>query len=566
MVSRRSFLKTAAVAANVHFLKPAVVNASLFRRSSGYFGVHPFIENHPEAVFIMVTDVDAKTDSKAKKRTGERFARSVMLPKDETGIPVSHRIAIKPNLTAHTVENERFTFEDTMGIVTDPDFVEGVIEGMKKLGISGRRFYLREVNGARIFEPRGYYRVAKRTGADLRDLRGRVRTIPNEKIAQWSRADVIDDSLLQWVDVPDGVVHTRIPYLWPVNAPETWTLNVAKFKAHYMGLTLCCKNFQGAVANGYQHFCTRYQGIDNLPDEHKKPGVLEFIDESLKRHIADGIPRWHKPVKDRKDPTWSRPDHYDVVCQEIWSHRTLDNLSASDIGLHIIEGIYGRDGNGFLYGPNPMGNEDNHAGAAWDYMTNILIFGKDPLKVDVVGKWLGGHEPGNFGFFHIAMERGMLDVLDPMNIPVYLWDDGRAVRKSLSCFKRTPLKTPYLRRDYGGRSEDLYHLCDEPFDYGSVPEKPSPVPGAPHSRVLTERHPDWPDIPVPIEYSVPSGGNVMVEIFDENGELLEVLENAVVGPGFHMAAWDAGGYRAGKYAYRFRFEDYSETGEIILRK
>ena len=49
-------------------------------------------------------------------------------------------------------------------------------------------------------------------------------------------------------------------------------------------------------------------------------------------------------------------------CMEIWAHRTIDNHTASPIGLHIIEGIYGRDGN-FSDGPNPYGNEDNYGRA-----------------------------------------------------------------------------------------------------------------------------------------------------------------------------------------------------------
>jgi hypothetical protein len=56
-------------------------------------------------------------------------------------------------------------------------------------------------------------------------------------------------------------------------------------------------------------------------------------------------------------------------------------------------------------------------------MTNIVIFGKNPYLVDNVGHWLGGHEPGNFGLFHIAMERGKLGVINPMKIPVYEWQD-----------------------------------------------------------------------------------------------------------------------------------------------
>ena len=540
MVTRRKFLAAASAAAGARILNPVTVDAAWFGGESyDYYAVHPFIENHPEAVFIMRTGVDVKTNAKAKKAEGSRFARSVFVPADKSGIPVSHKVAIKPNITAHTVENERFTAEDTMGIATDPDFVEGLIEGMKKLGPDGDRFYLREVNGARVFEERGFYRVAKRTGADLRNLRGRVSTIPEDKIAQWSNAPVIDDSLLQWVEYPDGVIQRKIPYLWPVNAPETLTLNVAKFKAHFMGLTLCCKNFQGAIANGYQHFCTKEQGIGNLPDEHRNPDAVPFVNEAMRRHIADRIPRWDRPAKDMKDPTWMRPDHYDVTCQEIWSHRTLDNLSASNIGLHVIEGVYGRDGDGFLYGPNPPGSENDYEGAAWDYMSNIVVFGKDPLRVDLVGKWLGGHEAGNFGFFHIAMERGMLDVLDPRKVPVFLWEDGRAVRKPLESFERTPLMTCYLPRDYNGGTEPVYHLCDEPFDYGSVRETLSPAPERPRSSVLAAGYPMHPDRLIAIEYAVPRESGVMIEIFDAAGERREVPVRTISESGSHMAIWDA---------------------------
>ena len=35
------------------------------------------------------------------------------------------------------------------------------------------------------------------------------------------------------------------------------------------------------------------------------------------------------------------------------------------------------------------------------------------------------------GLFHVAMERGKLNMLNPMNIPVYEWVDGVAVRRPL---------------------------------------------------------------------------------------------------------------------------------------
>lgn len=59
--------------------------------------------------------------------------------------------------------------------------------------------------------------------------------------------------------------------------------------------------------------------------------------------------------------------------------------------------------------------------------------------------------------FHIAMERGKLDVMNPMNIPVYEWQDGIAVRRPLTGFTRTPLRTSYLHQH--GTKEPLWHLC-----------------------------------------------------------------------------------------------------------
>ena len=67
--------------------------------------------------------------------------------------------------------------------------------------------------------------------------------------------------------------------------------------------------------------------------------------------------------------------------QEIWAHKTCDNMSVLKTGLAMIEGIYGRDGNGF-----GIGN---------DYLTNLVMFSKDKFRLDLIGLYLGGHEPGN---------------------------------------------------------------------------------------------------------------------------------------------------------------------------
>ena len=89
------------------------------------------------------------------------------------------------------------------------------------------------------------------------------------------------------------------------------------------------------------------------------------------------------------------------------------------------------------------------------------------FRVDIITHWLAGHEPGNFGLFHIGIERGVSNVLDPHDIPVYLWENGKAKLVKLDSLKRTPLLTYYLRRNNDGQNEEKYHMCDEPFDYSS---------------------------------------------------------------------------------------------------
>jgi hypothetical protein len=550
-------------------MRPGPIFAAV-SKPSGHFGLHPFVELHPEAVFIMRTHADYKTNSEACKRIGLDFGRSVFVPMDSTGIPATYSIAAKPNLTAHDAVDEKrgFTLEDTMGIATDVFFVEGIFESLKELGVAGKRMYARDVNGERVLAPRGYTAMGQRVGAVIGGPKTRIETADDAK----------DTGAYTWKEVPGGMVHTQIPYLYPFNAPETWNLNIAKFKAHAMGLTLAAKNWQGANAGPCQGYCRKWPGIDSMQKlenvigkECIHPKVREFVEANLKRHNSS-IPRWDIPSVPREDPAYIRQYNYDTLSMELWAHRTIDNHAASPMGLHIIEGIYGRDGD-FNFGPNPFGSENSREawtkapsrnGRAWDYMANIVIFGKNPYLVDIIGHWLGGHEPGNFGLFHIAMERGKLEVMNPMNIPVYEWQDGLAVRRPLTGFTRTPLRTSYLHRR--NTDEPLWHLCEEPFDYSKVGERKLKIPERPTSRVLNQHYPNANNPQLAIEYSVPEKGWVLVEILDQSGSSVEVISNAICDPGYHMAAWNTAKYASGAYRYRLRYNDYHEVHDLILNK
>ena len=282
---------------------------------------------------------------------------------------------------------------------------------------------------------------------------------------------------------------------------------------------------------------------------------------SFKRH-ADTIPRWNTPDVPQNDPGFNDAYYYTALCMELWAHRTIDNHAASPMGLHIVEGIYGRDGD-FNQGPNPFGNENNYDGRAWDYMTNVVIFGKNPYLVDIIGHWLGGHEPGNFGLFHIAMERGKLGMINPMHIPVYEWQDGVAVRRPLTSFTRTPLRSFYLHQR---SKEPLWHLVDQPFDYTKVSETKLSIPAKPTTRVLNQHYPNANNPQMAIEFSVPEKGWVLVEILDPSGKNLEVISNSICEPGYHMAAWNTAKYASGSYQYRLRYNGYNEVHEFVLNK
>jgi hypothetical protein len=542
LLNRRQFIRTAALAAGGAAALPIRAMGSRYQTSSGFFGLHEFIEGNPDAVFIMKTNVEEKTDGEAIKQAALAFTRSVIIPK-ENGVPITSLIPVKPNLTCSDTSSKSYSLEYGMGIVTDPFFTEGVIEGMKELGISGNQFYIREVSCPEDFGPRGFIAMAERTGAEIRNMSAQVGTI--------SENDLV------WKDTPDGVWFRRIPYLWPINAPNTWLLNIAKFKAHGMGITLCCKNLQGTIAHNYQQLCADWSANMKINQSDRHTDAYDLIKKNWERHRDSGVPRWDKPG-------FNFPSGLEM---ETWVTRTLDNHSVNLAGLHIIEGIYGRDGNGFFLGPNPAGNDNNTNGQAWDYMSNIIVFGKNPFAADIIGHWLAGNEPGNFGLFYLAKERGFCKVVNPMKIPVYEWkSSGEAKLTPLTEFAQTPLKTYYLQRNYLGQTEPYYHLCNEPCDYPK--DEPMAVDGTgrPEAFVLSQNRPNPFNPRTSIEFSLPRAGAVRLDIYNAAGQLVEVLVDGNLAAGKHLAVWGTAGRASGVYCYRLRFGGFTETKKMTIVK
>ena len=537
MMNRRDFIKVSAATGALGTIQPITALAKR-QQPSGFFSVHPFIEEHPEAVFIMKTNVDKKTNGEAIKQVGLDFSKTVIVPSTK-GVPLSRIIPVKPNITdsftskkLYPKEAAMFPLEYGMGIVTDPYFVEGIIEGMKGLGMSGKQFYVREVTNPWDFEPRGYVDMCWRQDVDIRPLHEDYKNL--------------DSNDLQWVDFKNSEIFKKAPYLWPVNAKDTWLVNIAKFKAHGMSLTLTCKNLQGTMSTPFQHYCGDERTVKEI-DGFTIKNVLKRAKENYNRHVEMGIPRW------------KTNNEISGYTMDIWCNRTLDNVSHTPAGIHIIEGVYGRDGDGFIYGPNKGPYYEQEA---WDYMTNYVIFGKSPFRTDIIGLWLGGHEAGNVGLYHIAMDRKLSDVLDPRKIPVYLWENGTATLVKLEDLERWALKTYYLQNE----GEEKWHMLDQPFDYSRVSEGPQTLPRTADARVLDSSIPNPDNATVSFEYGLPDADAARLEILDGRGKTVQVLADGSADRGFHMANWKIDRHAAGKYAWRFRSGDHTKVERLALLK
>jgi uncharacterized protein (DUF362 family) len=532
LISRRTFLKTSSIAGTAVALNASPVFCRLLKQSLDYYGVHPFIDAHPDAVFILRTNVDVKTNSASIKDVGLNFGRSVFVHLDpgDGAVPIDYKVALKPNITCRGVTDSNYTRLGTMGIVTDSFFVEGIIESIKELGVQSNKFYIRETNCATDYEEGGYISMAARTGADIRDLSANVIDL--------------DPSDVQWKSV-DGVWFNKIPFLAPVNSPQTFLVNIAKLKTHGMGMTLCAKNMQGSIAHNYQEHCALYSANMNIPTDAVQPDAKTAILANYNRHVSDNIPRW------------DRPGDNGGIWQETWATRCLDTNSVTHPNLHIIEGIYGRDGN-FIYGPGANG-------LATDYMTNYIIFGKNPFHVDIIGHWLGGHEPGNFGLFHMAIERGQASILNPAKIPLYEWQlNGSASVTPLENFTRTPLKTYYLQRDYNGQTEDYWHLVNEPYNYPVTSAEN--LPGRPDSFVLYQNFPNPFNPSTAIQFSIPQNGNVRIEICDIAGTVINRLTDKYYLKGTHLVSWNTNANVSGIYFYRMFYNGSIRARKMLLLK
>jgi len=526
---RRDFIKLssiAGVAGVVGSCFDAAANP-LYEQAGG-FDLHPFIKAHPEAVFVYLTNVKEKTDQKGTYDAGHKLASEMFVKTSGgAGFPNSTKIAAKPNWTCAPQYADDPT--GAMGIVTDLGFIEGYLNGVKSKG--PQQFYLRECACSPQWESLGFADMARRNNFDLTNL---VARDPWE----YENGEIVFKEV-------NGTIFKEIGYLGPMAAPDSFLVSLAKFKTHGMGVTGAVKNLQGISARRLHSFCGFSDAFRSLPEGYHRffqPNYLEKVRELHQKHVEAGIPRWNGRMG-------SNPFN-SGLWMENWVQKACDTHSVLPIktaGISVIEGIYGRDGDGFSGGP--------HNGRAKDFMCNVSLFGKDPFRLDIIAHWLAGHEPGNFGLFHIGIERGLLDVLDPFDIPIYTWNNGRARRTRLNRIKRTPLLMYYNQKE----GEDFYHLCDEPFDYKTWKATGKIAKIEPSIRAIgtdTNNH-------IVMDMSVPEQGDVYVDIKNSDGEVVWRMVANNLEQGNHQVVWD-GFCQPGMYHTYVKGMEWDAENEMVI--
>ena len=118
------------------------LSAAPSRVPQPFFGLHPFIEANPKAVFIRRTNVPHKMHEESKLREGLHARAGDLRAQGGRGIPITHRIVLKPNVCS--VRSKNRPDVENWGTGTDPQFYEGMVMGLKELGL--KKFHFVEAN------------------------------------------------------------------------------------------------------------------------------------------------------------------------------------------------------------------------------------------------------------------------------------------------------------------------------------------------------------------------------------------------------------------------------------
>jgi len=219
------------------------------------------------------------------------------------------------------------------GIITNPIFCEGIIDYLKKNGVKDIK--IGEGNSdemMEIFEADGYTELSLKTGVELINFN--------------------KDEMIEGANLPKSILDFDI------------LINVPVLKTHHVAIaTLGIKNLMGLFLPAKERGKLFHEKLDFLRENAKKEGRNLNQDELEQAHV------------------------------EI-SEKILDLYKAVGSKIKIItviDGFYGRDGNGFEKG------ETKNMG--------IAIAGENTVAVDTIGAYIMGFNPKNIYYLMLAQRQ-----------------------------------------------------------------------------------------------------------------------------------------------------------------
>ena len=166
-MKRRDFIRTS-TAAGVTGLVGA--GCSSVKKTASHagpgFDLHPFIREHPEAVFIKLTSIESKHNEQGIHDAAYDLSQELIVKTEAGSYPLSTKITCKPNWTCNAPSNGKSLFENR-GINTDKFFVEGFLKSVRDTG--PQDIIIRECACPDQWEVHGWPEMARRAPNNLEE-------------------------------------------------------------------------------------------------------------------------------------------------------------------------------------------------------------------------------------------------------------------------------------------------------------------------------------------------------------------------------------------------------------
>lgn len=116
--------------------------------------------------------------------------------------------------------------------------------------------------------------------------------------------------------------------------------------------------------------------------------------------------------------------------------------------------------------------------------------------------------------------------------------------------------------------DDVVRFADEPFEL-SITRNMSvsrEITENPVEFSLSQNYPNPFNPTSTIEFTLPESANVVLEVYNINGQLVSTLVDSRLNSGQHSVVFDASNLASGVYLYRIRAGNYMETRQMTLIK